>query len=159
MAEGVFLSFRILKEERKEKMTQTNNKKKSTKIILGVAILAVLIVGFAWVYIRFSAKPTAGTKSITIEVVDNNAATTAYNLSTDAEFLRQAMEEAEGLTFSGSESEYGMMIDTVNGIRADYTENQAYWSFYVNDEYCNYGIDTQPVNDQDKFSIVYTPAE
>lgn len=140
-------------------MTQTNTKKKSTKIILGVAILAVLIVGFAWVYTRFSAKPTAGTKKITIEVVDNNADTTAYNLNTDAEFLRQAMEEAEGLTFSGSESEYGMMVDTVNGIRADYTEDQAYWSFYVNDEYCNYGIDTQPVNDQDKFSIVYTPAE
>ena len=140
-------------------MTQTNNKKKAIRITLGIVILAILIAGFAWVYTRFSAKPTAGTKSITIEVVDNNADTTTYDLSTDAEFLRQAMEEAEGLTFSGSESEYGLMVDTVNGIRADYVEDQAYWSFYVNDDYCNYGIDTQPVNDQDKFSIVYTPAE
>lgn len=140
-------------------MTQTNNRKKSLKIVLGIVALAVLIAGASLVYARFSAKPTAGSKSITIEVVDNNAETTSYDLSTDAEFLRQAMEETEGLTFDGTESEYGMMVDTVNGIRADYTQDQAYWSFYVNDEYCNYGIDTQPVNDQDQFSIVYTPAE
>ena len=31
-----------------------------------------------------------------------------------------------------------------------------YWSFYVNDEYCNYGIDSQPVHDGDKFRIEYT---
>ena len=31
--------------------------------------------------------------------------------------------------------------------------------FYVNDEYCNYGVSEQPVEDGDKFSIVYTLAE
>ena len=66
------------------------------------------------------------------------------------------MEEAEGLTFSGTESEYGMMVDTVNGERADYNQDGAYWSFYINGEYCNYGIDTQPVADKDAFSICYT---
>ncbi len=140
-------------------MKETNNKKKTGKIILGVVILAVLIAAFALIYNRFSAKPVKGAKAITIEVVDDTAASTTYKVNTDAEFLRQAMEEAEGLTFSGSESEYGLMVDTVNGIRADYTEDGAYWAFYVNDEYCNYGIDTQPVNDKDAFSIVYTPAE
>ncbi len=140
-------------------MKETNNKKKTGKIILGVVVLAVLIAAFALIYNRFSAKPVKGAKVITIEVVDDTAASTTYKVNTDAEFLRQAMEEAEGLTFSGSESEYGLMVDTVNGIRADYTEDGAYWAFYVNDEYCNYGIDTQPVNDKDAFSIVYTPAE
>ncbi len=140
-------------------MKETNNKKKTGKIILGVVVLAVLIAAFALIYNRFSAKPVKGAKAITIEVVDDTAASTTYKVNTDAEFLRQAMEEAEGLTFSGSESEYGLMVDTVNGIRADYTEDGAYWAFYVNDEYCNYGIDTQPVNDKDAFSIVYTPAE
>lgn len=142
-------------------MTETNNtsSKKTLKIALGVGVLAVLIAAFALIYNRFSAKPVEGAKAITIEVVDDTAASTTYEVNTDAEFLRQAMEEAEGLTFSGSESEYGLMVDTVNGIRADYTEDGAYWSFYVNDVYCNYGIDSQPVNDGDAFSIVYTPAE
>ncbi|MEE0967314.1 MAG: DUF4430 domain-containing protein, partial [Bacilli bacterium] len=44
----------------------------------------------------------------------------------------------------------------VNGVTADYNTDGAYWGFYVNEEYCNYGIDQQPVNDQDAFQIVYT---
>ena len=66
------------------------------------------------------------------------------------------MEEADGLTFEGTESEYGMMINTVNGETADYSIDGSYWSFYVNEDYCNYGIDSQPVVDGDAFKIVYT---
>ena len=66
------------------------------------------------------------------------------------------MEEADGLEFTGTESEYGMMVETVNNVYADYTAEGAYWSFFINDEYCNYGIDTQPIMDGDAFKIVYT---
>ena len=144
-------------------MTETTNKnnKKTLKIAFGVGALVVLVAVFAFVYSKFSAKPVAGEKAITIEVVDDTAASTIYELNTDAEFLRQAMEEAQaqGFTFGGAESEYGLMIDTINGLRADYTLDGAYWSFNLNGTYCNYGIDDQPVNDGDAFSIVYTPAE
>ena len=97
-----------------------------------------------------------GSKAITIEVTGKSGATQSYELKTDAQYLRQAMEEADGLVFSGTESEYGMMVDTVNGDLADYDADGAYWSFYVNGEYCNYGIDTQPVEDGDVFGIIYT---
>lgn len=132
-----------------------NNRK---NIIIGVAALAAVVVIFAGIYFIFGAKPVAGSKSITIEVVNDKQERTAYELTTDAEYLRQAMEEVEGLTFSGAESEYGMMVDTVNGVKADYNENGAYWGFYVNGDYCNYGIDDQPVLDGDAFSIEYTVA-
>ena len=49
-----------------------------------------------------------------------------------------------------------LMISSINGEVADYNVDSSYWSFYVNDEYCNYGIDTQPVKDGDAFAIVYT---
>ena len=140
-------------------MPQENNKKKTGKIVLGVVILAALIAVFALVYCKFSEKPVAGAKAITIEVTDNEDNSTTYEVNTDAEYLRQAMDEADGLTYSGSESEYGMMVDTINGIVADYNENGAYWAFYVNGEYCNYGIDSQPVEDGDDFSIVYESAQ
>ena len=107
-------------------------------------------------YAAFGAKAVVGSKDITIEVVNKASESTMYELSTDAEFLRQAMEEADGLTFDGTESEYGLMISAVNGEVADYNVDASYWSFYVNDEYCNYGIDTQPVMDGDAFKIVYT---
>ena len=139
---------------------KSNNKaakKQSTlKIIIGVAALAVVIAVMAMLYAKFSEKPVEGTKQITIEVIGKEKNSTTDELKTDAEYLRQAMEEAEGLTFEGDESEYGLMVNTVNGETADYSTDGSYWSFYVNGEYCNYGIDTQPVEDGDAFKIEYT---
>lgn len=133
-------------------------KKINKKVIVAAVILIAAIAVFSGIYFLFGAKPVAGSKAITIEVVDDRQETTSYQVQTDAEFLRQAMEETENLSFSGTESEYGMMVDTVNGLTADYNANGAYWSFYVNGDYCNYGIDSQPVMNGDTFSIRYTLA-
>lgn len=130
-------------------------KKMNKKALIGVIALVVLVALLAVMYFVFGAKTVTGSKEITIEVVNKAQEATMYELRTDAEYLRQAMEEAEGLTFSGSDG----MVDTINGERADYTLDGAYWSFNVNGTYCNYGIDTQPVLDGDAFSIVYTPAQ
>ncbi|MBP5555848.1 MAG: DUF4430 domain-containing protein [Lachnospiraceae bacterium] len=99
-----------------------------------------------------------GSKNIVIEVKDSEGNVTTYDVTTDAEFLRQAMDEAEGLTYEGTDSEYGMMVEVVNGEQAIYAEDNAYWAFYVNGEYGNYGIDSQPVTDGDTYSIVYEAA-
>lgn len=134
----------------------TEKKKTDKKLIIGAAVLVVLITVFAIVFFLFKPKAVQGVKSITIEVVDNNANSTVYDVHTDAEYLRQAMEEADGLEFSGTESEYGIMVETVNGVTVDWSTDQSYWGFYVNGDYCNYGIDTQPVTDGDAFQIVYS---
>ena len=131
-------------------------KSNTQKVILGAGILVVLFAIVLTMFIVLREKPTDGEKSITIEVVNSAQQSTIYELDTDAQYLRQAMEEADGLTFDGDEGEYGMMVMTVNGETADYNVDQSYWSFYVNGEYCNYGIDTQPVADGDAFKIVYT---
>lgn len=135
------------------------NKKMNKKAVIGIVVLVAAVALLAAVFFVFREKPVEGSKAITIEVVDNEQKNVTYDVKTDAEYLRQAMEEAEGLEFSGTESEYGMMVITVNGVMADYNVNGAYWSFYVNGEYCNYGIDTQPILDGDAFRIVYTPAQ
>lgn len=129
------------------------------KKILGAGLLVVIIAVFAIIYGAFSEKPVEGSKAITIEVIGQADESKVYDVKTDAEFLRQAMEEADGLEFSGEESEYGMMVEVVNGESAVYETDKAYWSFLVNGEYCNNGIDTQPVEDGDAFQIVYTEAE
>lgn len=129
--------------------------KKTLKVILGVTGVVALVAALVAVWMIFGAKPQAGAKEITIEVINSADESTVYELNTDAEYLRQAMDEAEGLTYDGTESEYGIMISTVNGEVADYNVDGSYWSFYVNGEYCNYGIDTQPVADGDAFVIEY----
>ena len=129
-----------------------NNKKK----LLGLGLLVVIIAAFALIYVKFSEKPVEGTKAITIEVVNSKEESTMYELQTDAEYLEQAMNEAEGLTYEAEEGPYGLAVNAVNGEVASFEENAAYWGFFVNGEYCNYGISEQPVNDGDAFQIVYT---
>lgn len=129
------------------------------KKILAVALVAVLVAALAIVYVAYSEKTTDGIKNLTIEVVLADETSTVYEVNTDGVYLIDAMNEAEGLTYEGEEGIYGLSISTVNGIRADYTLDGAYWAFYVNGEYCNYGVSEQPAHDGDKFSIVYTIAE
>ena len=126
------------------------------KKALAAAAFALLIAALTLFYVTFREKAQAGSKDITISVINSAGKETMYTLFTDAEYLLGAMEEAEGLTFSGTEGPYGLMIDTVNGERAVYDENGAYWGFSVNGQYCNYGIDEQPVEDGDAFVIAYT---
>ena len=104
------------------------------------------------------APAAEGSKHITIEVTGADGKTVSYEVATDADYLRQAMDEAEGLTYSGTDSDFGMMVEVVNGEQAIYAEDNAYGAFYVNSEYGNYGIDSQPVTDGDTYSIVYEAA-
>lgn len=128
------------------------------KKILGIALLVLVIALLAIVYVKFSEKPVEGSKSITIEVVNSEGESVKYELKTDALYLAEAMDEAkeEGLEYETEEGPYGLTVLSVNGETAIFEENGAYWGFYVNDEYCNFGISEQPVNDGDNFKIEYT---
>ena len=147
--------FDLCNTHKKEKNMEQKKVSKG-KIALGVIALVAIVGLLIGVYSAFGAKAVAGSKDITIEVVNKAAESIVYEVSTDAEFLRQAMEEAEGLTFEGEEGPYGLAVSSVNGEVADFNVDSSYWSFYVNEEYCNYGIDSQPVMDGDAFKIVYT---
>ena len=126
------------------------------KRILAAVLFALLIAALGLIYLCFSEKPVFGSKSVTIEVIPSSEKKTVYALRTDAQYLRQAMEEADGLTFDAQEGPYGLMVSAVNGETADYSKDGAYWGFFVNGAYCNYGIDQQPVHDGDAFTIAYT---
>ena len=67
------------------------------------------------------------------------------------------MDEAkeDGLSYT---CENGMVLK-VNGERADYNKDGAYWGFFVNGDYAQCGIAEQPVEDGDAFKIEYTKAQ
>ena len=137
-----------------------NNKK---PIIIGVTVLVALIAIFAVVFFVNKPQTSKGGKNITIEVTGSNGETADYELSTDAEFLKQAMDELaadnEQFSYSGTDSEYGMMVEYVNDERALYAEDGAYWALYVNGEYGQYGVDSQPVTDGDTYTWTYEKAQ
>lgn len=137
--------------------------KNNKKIIIGAIILVALIAVFAGVY-KFTKPATkAGSKDIVIEVKGSDEQTTQYELSTDAEYLIQAMDELvannSGFSYSGTNGEYGMMVEYVNGEKAIYAEDNAYWSLYVNGEYGQYGADSQPVTSGDTYTWAYEKAQ
>lgn len=129
--------------------------KKNILIVVAAVLVVALMLG---AYFLFREQAVEGEKSITITVINSRGEETVYELKTDALYLEDAMKEAKGLTFVGEEGPYGLMVSEVNGERAVFEENSAYWGFNVNGTYCNYGISEQPVEDGDAFEIVYTPA-
>lgn len=138
-------------------------KKNTKKKIIGAVILAALIAVFALCYAKFSAKPTEGAKAVVIEVVNSNGDSTKYDVHTDAEYLKDAMDElAEAdstFSYSGTEGDYGIMIEVINEEQAIYAVDNAYWALYVNGEYGQYGADQQPVTDGETYTWKYEKAE
>lgn len=133
--------------------------KKGKIITVSALILAVvLLLGISFVYRNTSENEgvETGEKNIVLVVTDKEGVETKYEISTDAEFLSGAMEETEGLTFDGTMGPYGLMLEKVNGEKAVYEEDNAYWSILVDGEYGMNGIDSQPVTDGTEYRLVYT---
>lgn len=139
--------------------TTDNTNKTNRKIIIGIAVLVAIIAIFAVIYAMAKPKANQGSKAVKIEVTDNEGKITTYETKTDAEYLSQIFDEIDDLTVEGPEGDYGLYIDTVNGLTADYAADGAYWSIYVNGEYGNYSADQQPVTDGDVYGLVYTVYE
>lgn len=133
----------------------TQSKQNRALLIIAIALFAA-VLGMALLYPVFAPQTSVGAKNITIQVTDNQQNTTDYSVNTNAEYLRQAMEETKGLSFTGTEGQYGLMILSVNGITANWEQDHAWWSIYVNNELANYSIDQQPIADGDVIHLEYT---
>lgn len=143
-------------------MENTKKQTNTKKIIIGVVIFAIAAVLLAGVYYFFGPKAMKGAKEYTLEVVDDAGKVTKYEARTDAEYLRQALEELEEVkdfSLEGEDGEYGLYIQTVNDLSADFMTDGAYWAVYVNGEYGMYSVDEQPVTDGDAYRLVYESSD
>lgn len=96
-----------------------------------------------------------GDKTITVEVViDNNKLT--FTLKTDGDTLGDALIDTKLVT--GEQGEYGLFITHVNGVRADYNLDGAYWSINQNGKMLMSGADSTKILGGESFEIVYTKA-
>ena len=133
------------------------NKKKRTLLIIGIAA-AIVVAAFILIFVFTRPQGSAGSKQVSVTVIDNESIESSLTLSTDAEFLAQLMSEAATtgkFSFESESGPYGMTIISINGIEADFNKDAAYWSILVNGEYGMYGADAQPVNDGDVFTFKY----
>lgn len=162
---------------------EDNKKKNNKRIAIYVAsfvCLALLCFGLFMIYNKANSNPNNSQNKqveeskdvnnkdnekkdednkaakITVKIVGKDNKEEVFQHDTDAQFLRQALEEIEGIKIEGEESATGLYVKTINGVTADYNVDKSYWAFYVNEEYCQSGVDTQKVTDGDIFKIVYT---
>jgi len=120
------------------------------KTIIAVILLIALIVGALWAYGHFTEGPVSGKKDITVQVVHGDGTEKDFNIKTDEEYLRGALEQKN--LVSGSESEYGLFVDTVDGETVDAAAEQ-WWNFTKDGEMLMTGVDTTPINDGDHYEI------
>ena len=105
-----------------------------------ISLLLALVMVFALTACGAKEEaPTADAVSFKVVVTDLDGKETTFEYSSNAASVGEALV-AEGL-IEGHETEYGLYIDTVNGITADWDNDQTYWAFYINGEYATTGID------------------
>lgn len=92
--------------------------------------------------IAIQVEVQAGEKSVTITV------------HTDKDNLGAALTDNK--LVEGDQSEYGLYIKVVNGIKADFDVDGAWWGIYKNGEMTTTGADTTPIADGEHYELVYS---
>lgn len=94
-----------------------------------------------------------GKANITVIVVHADGTEKEFKYTTNEKYLGAFLKE-EGL-IEGNDGPYGLEITKVDGEKAVYAEDQAYWAIYEGDKYANQGIDETPVIDGRVYKLVY----
>lgn len=127
---------------------------KQKKLIIGLSVvLAVILIGLGAVLLLNRPKTQTGEKEITVTVVYKDKSEKDFEISTNAEFLGDAVYE-EGLV---NEEEYKSGFYTViDGVLADFNADSSWWCVTKDGEMTNVGMNELPILDGDSFEITYT---
>ncbi|MDO4564777.1 MAG: DUF4430 domain-containing protein [Clostridia bacterium] len=123
-------------------------KKRIVLLVVLTVVLAALIAGGLLLYHHYKDEPVEGKKAITVVVNHPDGSQNTFTYHTDAEYLGEVLL-AEGL-ISGSEGEYGLFVDTVDGVYADSAQGE-YWMLFIDGEYAPTGVDSTVIEDGDAF--------
>ena len=86
-----------------------------------------------------------GATAFAFQVIDPDGYESWFRISTDQKILADALVDL-GL-IAGTESEYGLYVDTVCGTQLIYSdENPVYWSFLINWEYADHGVSGEEIH-------------
>ena len=129
-------------------MSSMSKQKKTTVIVIAIAVVLVIAALVCWA--SFRPKALEGAKELTVNVTHTDGTVATFDVDTTAQYLAEALEPY-GL-LDGEDSEYGLFVKTVDGEYADDTEG-AYWVYNVNGAEAAYGVDSQPIEDGDVYDF------
>ncbi len=126
---------------------------KKQKLLIGIsAIVLAALLGAAFLLWKgFSAEPNEGNKAITFEVVQADGTATEHALTTDEDYLANALAEAGLVEYQ--ESGFYTVID---GITADYSVDQGWWCISKDGVSLTVGMNEQVIADGEHYEATYT---
>ena len=131
--------------------------KKMKKILTTAALILALIVFMTscvseelWSDAVYSADTTVGEGETTVYVeIEAGKKEITLTVKTDEEILGDAL-------FSLGIINDASFFDTVNGIKADWYKDSAYWAFYMGEEYMMHGVGDEVISGGEHYRLVYT---
>ena len=113
-------------------------------------VLLVAVAAICW--FLFAPDAVAGSKTIEVDVTHGDGSVKTFEIHTDAEYLREALEQED--LVAGTESEFGLYMMTVDGETVDESQ-QEWWGYTKSGEMVNYGVDTCPIEDGDHYEFTF----
>lgn len=139
-------------------MTKRNSIQKMLSVIGMFVLIAAMALTFTGCGSNTTPETTAAqnaeTVTFTVIVADLEGKETPIEVTTDKATVGEALLEAG--VIEGDMGDYGLYINTVNGITADWDKDQTYWAFYINDEYAMTGVDMTEIDPDAAYSLVLT---
>ena len=117
--------------------------------MIAIAVLVVLVAALVACWFAFKPKAVQGSKNIAVKVNHKDGTTNVFKISTDAEYLYDAMKQEDLV----GELENGM-FDTVDGEKAD-SSNEEWWGYYDKaGTLVNVGLAECAIKDGDEYTFV-----
>ncbi len=130
------------------------NEKTWVIVAVVAALLVVTALASAWFYRGNKNDREGQEKSFTVVVVHSDGSEKSFRYTSKETYVGDVLQ-AEGL-ISGEMAQYGMYIKEVDGEKAVYEEDNAYWSLFVGDVLSATGVDMTPIEDGATYKLVYT---
>ncbi len=89
--------------------------------------------------------------NVVVHVKTQDGTETEHKISTDKKMLGAALTEA-GLIVLDQDG----YIVTVNGITLNWDNDQAYWAFFINDQYADHGVNDEVISPDAIYTFTYT---
>ena len=107
-----------------------------------------------WATATYTENAEVGEGEKTVEMtVTAEDKSIVITVKTDAETVGDMLRETSVAT--GSEGNYGLFVDTVNGIKADWDTDGTYWGFYVDGEFSSVGVDGVDIPTDGSLNIAF----
>ena len=119
-----------------------------------ISLMLVLVMVLTLTACSTKKEPATEAVSFKVIVTDLEGNETAFEYTSNAASVGDALV-SEGLVV-GHEASYGLYVDSVNGIAADWDNDQTYWAFYINGEYAATGIGDTPITADTTYNLTLT---